>query len=66
MTMQAFRQALIVGWLREEREVVTAQQIADVYGVTTRTIHRDMKKIKAEFPQIKAEGGVGYMWRERK
>lgn len=60
------RKRSIVSMLRFKKSVVTADTMAEIYAVTTRTIHRDMNDLKAIHPEIKAEGGVGYMWRDRK
>ncbi|TNE62359.1 MAG: YafY family transcriptional regulator [Alphaproteobacteria bacterium] len=51
----------IVTYLRSRRMVVTAQDLADEYEVSVRTIYRDIQDLIVSGVPISGEAGVGYM-----
>ena len=51
----------IVEYLKARRQVVTAQTLAEVLEVSTRTIYRDITDLNASGVPIIGEAGVGYM-----
>ena len=50
----------IVNLLRNRRTVLTAQQLADEFGVSLRTVYRDIQKLETSGIPIEGEAGVGY------
>ena len=50
----------IVHFLRERRQAVTAERIAEEFEVCTRTIYRDMADLMASRVPVRGEAGVGY------
>jgi predicted DNA-binding transcriptional regulator YafY len=57
---QAERLLKIINLIRNRRTVLTASQIADRLGVSTRTIYRDIQKLEAGGVPLEGEAGVGY------
>lgn len=45
--------------------LVTAEMLADKFGVTTRTIYRDIDQLRRDGQPIIGEAGVGYVLRRR-
>ncbi|NVK31145.1 MAG: YafY family transcriptional regulator [Gammaproteobacteria bacterium] len=48
-------------YLRRQRQAVTAEQLAAQFGVSTRTIYRDIQLLSDAGVSIKGEAGVGYI-----
>ena len=46
--------------------VVTAEMLAAKFGVTTRTIYRDIDQLRRDGQPIVGEAGIGYMLRPRR
>ncbi|MGX1496032.1 putative DNA-binding transcriptional regulator YafY [Labrenzia sp. MBR-25] len=59
--MRTIRLFSILDALRSRRSAVPAAMLADMLGVTERTIYRDMATLKAMGAPIRGEGGVGYI-----
>nr|MEC9420884.1 YafY family protein [Pseudomonadota bacterium] len=59
--MRTIRLFSILDTLRSRRGAVPAAMLADLLGVTERTIYRDMATLKAMGAPIRGEGGVGYV-----
>lgn len=59
--MRTIRLFSILDTLRSRRSAVPAAMLADLLGVTERTIYRDMATLKAMGAPIRGEGGVGYI-----
>ncbi len=57
---QTERLLQIVNLLRNRKTVLTAQQLADEFDVSLRTIYRDVQKLEASGIPIEGEAGVGY------
>ena len=57
---QTERLLQIVNLLRNRRTVLTAQQLADEFDVSLRTIYRDIQKLESSGIPIEGEAGVGY------
>ena len=57
---QTERLLQLVNLLRNRRTVLTAQQLADEFGVSLRTIYRDIQKLESSGIPIEGEAGVGY------
>lgn len=51
----------LVNLLRGRRTAITAQQLADVMEVTTRTIYRDIQTLIQTGIPIDGEAGIGYL-----
>ena len=51
----------IIDRLRGHNKAVTAAQLAAEFGVTERTIYRDMKSLEEQAIPVAGEAGVGYM-----
>jgi predicted DNA-binding transcriptional regulator YafY len=51
----------IVQFLGKRRRAVTAQTIAEVFGICTRTLYRDIQDLMASGVPIVGEAGVGYV-----
>lgn len=58
---RADRLMKITHFLRSRRRAVTAQQIADEFGISTRTVYRDVQDLMDTHVPISGEAGVGYM-----
>lgn len=58
---RADRLMKIVHYLRRMRQAVTARQIADVFGICTRTVYRDIQDLIDSGVPIFGEAGVGYV-----
>ena len=57
---QTERLLQLVNLLRNRRTVLTAQQLAGEFGVSLRTIYRDIQKLESSGIPIEGEAGVGY------
>lgn len=57
---QTERLLQIVNLLRNRKTVLTAQQLADEFDVSLRTIYRDVQKMESSGIPIEGEAGVGY------
>lgn len=57
---QTERLLQIVNLLRNRKTVLTAQQLADEFDVSLRTIYRDVQKLETSGIPIEGEAGVGY------
>ncbi|MEC9402462.1 MAG: HTH domain-containing protein, partial [Pseudomonadota bacterium] len=57
--MRTIRLFSILDTLRSRRGAVPAAMLAELLGVTERTIYRDMATLKAMGAPIRGEGGVG-------
>lgn len=53
----------IIEFLRRNKRVVTAQQLADQLEVSVRTIYRDVADLQASRVPIEGEAGLGYVLR---
>src|SRR5688500_9947780 len=51
----------IVQFLGKRRRAVTAHTIAEVFGICTRTLYRDIQDLMASGVPIVGEAGVGYV-----
>lgn len=49
--------------LRQHRYAVSGQQLAEVLGVSLRTIYRDIATLQAQGASIEGEAGIGYLLR---
>ncbi|EFL89264.1 YafY family protein [Ahrensia sp. R2A130] len=58
---RADRLIRIVQFLRSRSRAVTGQQIADEFGICTRTVYRDMQALMDSHIPISGEAGVGYV-----
>jgi len=61
MSRRSDRLFRIVNFLQGRRRAVTAARIADEFGVTTRTIYRDIQDLMMSGVPITGEPGVGYV-----
>jgi len=61
MSRRSDRLFRIVNFLQGRRRAVTAARIADEFGVTTRTIYRDIHDLMLSGVPISGEAGVGYV-----
>ncbi|MCB1583845.1 MAG: YafY family transcriptional regulator [Xanthomonadales bacterium] len=50
----------ITHFLRKRRQAVTAQQIADAFGICKRTVYRDLQCLMDSGVPIRGEAGIGY------
>ncbi len=57
---RADRLIKITHFLRQRRQAVTAQQIADSFGICKRTVYRDIDCLMDSGVPIRGEAGVGY------
>ena len=57
---RADRLIKITHFLRQRRQAVTAQQIADSFGICKRTVYRDIECLMDTGAPIRGEAGVGY------
>lgn len=53
----------IIQILRAQSKTITAQQIAEMLEVSTRTVYRDIAALQAMRTPIDGEAGIGYMMR---
>jgi len=58
---RADRLIKITHFLRQRRRAVTARQIADAFGICTRTVYRDIQCLMDSNVPISGEAGVGYI-----
>lgn len=58
---RADRLIKLVHFLRSRHRAVTAQQIADEFGICKRTVYRDIQDLMGSGAPIVGEAGVGYM-----
>ncbi len=58
---RADRLIKIAHFLRSRRRAVTAQRIADEFGICTRTVYRDIQDLMDSGAPITGEAGVGYV-----
>lgn len=58
---RADRLIQMVQFLRSRSRAVTGQQIADEFGICTRTVYRDMQALMDSHVPISGEAGVGYV-----
>ena len=58
---RADRLIKLVHFLRNRRRAVTAKQIAEAFGICTRTVYRDIQDLMDSGAPISGEAGVGYM-----
>ncbi|MEM6986148.1 MAG: YafY family protein [Pseudomonadota bacterium] len=58
---RADRLIKMVHFLRGRRRAVTAQRIAEAFGVCTRTVYRDIQALMDAGTPIAGEAGVGYI-----
>ena len=58
---RADRQIKLVHFLRQRRRAVTAQRIAEQFGICTRTVYRDIQDLMDSGVPIMGEAGVGYV-----
>jgi predicted DNA-binding transcriptional regulator YafY len=58
---RADRLMRIVHFIRGQRTAVTAQQIAEEFEMSTRTVYRDIQDLMTSGTPITGEAGVGYM-----
>ena len=47
--------------LRQSRQAVTAQELAGVFGVSLRTIYRDIETLRQQGADIRGEAGIGFI-----
>ncbi len=57
---RADRLIKITHFLRQRRQAVTAQQIADAFDICKRTVYRDIECLMNTGAPIRGEAGVGY------
>ncbi len=57
---RADRLIKITHFLRQRRQAVTAQQIAESFGICKRTVYRDIECLMDTGAPIRGEAGVGY------
>lgn len=57
---RADRLMKITHFLRKRRQAVTAQQIADAFGICKRTVYRDLQCLMDSGVPIRGEAGIGY------
>lgn len=58
---RADRLIRIVHFLRRRRRAVTADRIAEEFGICTRTVYRDIRDLMDSGTPITGEAGVGYV-----
>lgn len=58
---RADRLIKMVNFLRSRRRAVTAQRIAEEFGICTRTVYRDIQDLMDSGTPISGEAGVGYV-----
>ena len=58
---RADRLIRIVQYLRSRQRAVTGKQIAEEFGICTRTVYRDMQALMDSHVPISSEAGVGYV-----
>ncbi len=58
---RADRLMKLVHFLRQRRRAVTANRIAEEFGICTRTVYRDIQGLMDSGVPIKGEAGVGYV-----
>lgn len=58
---RADRLIKLTHFLRRRRRAVTAQRIAEEFGICTRTVYRDIHDLMDSGVPISGEAGVGYM-----
>ena len=58
---RADRLIKLVHYLRSRRRAVTAQRIAEEFGISTRTVYRDIQDLMDSGAPIAGEAGVGYI-----
>ncbi len=58
---RADRLMKLVHFLRSRRRAVTAKQIAEEFGICTRTVYRDIQDLMDSGTPITGEAGVGYV-----
>ncbi|QAU24606.1 YafY family transcriptional regulator [Dyella sp. M7H15-1] len=61
---RADRLFLIINALRGRRTALQARQLAEVLGVSLRTVYRDVADLQLSGVPIEGEAGVGYMLRK--
>ncbi|MBL4614378.1 MAG: YafY family transcriptional regulator [Magnetovibrio sp.] len=61
MSRRSDRLFRIVNFLQGRRRAVTGARIADEFGITTRTIYRDIQDLMLSGIPISGEAGVGYV-----
>lgn len=47
--------------LRQSRQAITAQELAGVFGVSLRTIYRDIETLRQQGTDIRGEAGIGFI-----
>ena len=57
---RADRLIKITHFLRQRRQAVTAQQVAEHFGICKRTVYRDIQVLMDSGAPIRGEAGVGY------
>ncbi len=57
---RADRLIKITHFLRQRRQAITAQQVAETFGICKRTVYRDIQCLMDAGVPIKGEAGVGY------
>ncbi len=58
--MRTFRLLAILDHLRACRQPVSAQKLADTFGVSLRTMYRDMEALQSMGAPVRGESGLGY------
>jgi predicted DNA-binding transcriptional regulator YafY len=61
---RADRLFLLIHALRGRRRAVTAQQLATILGISSRTVYRDVVDLQLSGVPIEGEAGVGYVLRK--
>lgn len=60
-TVRAVRLVDMRDWLAPRRTPVTASEIAERYGVTVRTVYRDVLALEQLGLSLQGEAGIGYV-----
>lgn len=50
--------------LRRQRFAISAEQLAEMLGVSVRTVYRDIDALRTQGARIEGESGVGYLLRQ--
>ena len=51
----------LLQYLRQSRQAITAQELAGVFGVSLRTIYRDIETLRQQGADIRGEAGIGFI-----
>lgn len=62
-TVRAMRLLAIAGYLARRDRLTSAEQIAETFEVSTRTIYRDIQDLRSLGLDVEGEAGVGYIAR---